>query len=117
MASLFYLDKLCTIIIIKITWFSGHDPDVIVDDWFRVLVRIKSNNLYRYHQGERDTDIQIHFPEEHTFYPTNGAAPSTIDLLITKGDPSTPIALSLEIKQNVIKYSKTTGNSKHTCRF
>lgn len=51
------------------------------------------NNLYRYLQEAGDTDIQIYYPEEYTFYPTNGALPSMIDLLLEKGNvnPSEPL--------------------------
>lgn len=39
--------------------------------------------------GERDYNINIIHTEEPTFYSTNGAHPSTLDILLVKGNMNT----------------------------
>lgn len=43
------------------------------------------NRIYRYLQGEGDHDLNLLYAEEPTFYPTNGAHPSTLHFVLVKG--------------------------------
>lgn len=36
--------------------------------------------------GDNSEDVFLYYPDESSFYPSNGDQPSTLDLLVTKGE-------------------------------